>query len=595
MRDELRYGDFASAMTVNQVSISYNELTPKPILDETGTPLAYQPPKLSLTARDAYRLLEPYVSVRVIEQLKAVIPLALYLALFQLLILRTGIADGAVISGGVIAVIIGLVLFMEGLKLGLMPFGEAIGAVLPARAPLAVVMVVALLLGIGVTFAEPAIGALQAAGSLVTVEDAPYLWALLNPWSGTLVLSVGFGVGLAAVLGMLRFLYNWSLKPLIYITLVPALALLGYLLSDSELSKTIGMAWDCGAVTTGPVTVPLVLSLGIGVAATAGKGDSSLSGFGIVTLASLFPIIAVMLLVIYLGHTVSPEQVIEQARQMQPDTTGWLPWYQRSPWVEALGGVRAIVPLVLFLLLVIKLLLRERVHNAGIVTYGIVLCVLGMVIFNIGLTYGLSLLGSQSGGLVPAAFATVEGVSGSPLYGFLLGLMIAGAFAWFLGYGSTLAEPALNALGLTVETLTNGAFQKKLLMNAVAFGVGCGIALGILRMVFDLPLAWLLIPSYLLAGLLTAFSSEEYVNVAWDSAGVTTGPVTVPLVLAMGLGFGSSTAATDGFGILSMASIGPILSVLAVGLVIRFRIYQQQTSEQGDEQQSSANSEAVAI
>jgi len=93
--------------------------------------------------------------------------------------------------------------------------------------------------------------------------------------------------------------------------------------------------------------------------------------------------------------------------------------------------------------------------------------------------------------------------------------------------------------------------------------------------VFDLPLAWFLLPAYLLAGLLTALSTEEFVNVAWDSAGVTTGPVTVPLVLAMGLGFGNSTASSDGFGILSMASIGPILTVLSVGLVIRLKIYRQ--------------------
>ena len=590
MSDKLRYGDFASAMTINQVSISYNELTPKVAVDADGNELPYVPPKLSLTPRDLFRVLEPYINVRVVEQLRSVVPLALYLALFQLLILRTGVTDAGLISGGVIAVILGLVLFMEGLKLGLMPFGESIGTVLPAKAALPVVMLVALLLGIGVTFAEPAIGALQAAGSMVTAEDAPYLWALLNPWSGTLVLSVGVGVGLAAVLGMLRFIYNWSLKPLIYITLVPALGLLLYLLFDPELSKTIGMAWDCGAVTTGPVTVPLVLSLGIGVAAATGKGDSSLSGFGIVTLASLFPIIAVMLLVIYLASTVSPEQIIQQAAVAQSSMATAGQWYHQTPWVETIGGLRAIVPLVLFLLFVIKVVLRERVHNAGIVTYGIVLCVIGMIVFNIGLSYGLSKLGGQSGGLVPAAFATVGGVEGSPLYGFLLGLMIAGAFAWFLGYGSTLAEPALNALGITVETLTNGAFQKGLLMNAVAFGVGCGIAAGTLRMVFDLPLAWFLIPTYLLAGVLTALSTEEFVNVAWDSAGVTTGPVTVPLVLAMGLGFGNSTAATDGFGILSMASIGPILTVLSVGLMIQLKLYRQRQRDatEGQSEQKAA-------
>jgi hypothetical protein len=166
----------------------------------------------------------------------------------------------------------------------------------------------------------------------------------------------------------------------------------------------------------------------------------------------------------------------------------------------------------------------------------------------------------------------MEGFGGSPLYTYLLGILIALAFAWILGFGATLAEPALNALGLTVENLTNGAFKKSMLMYAVSFGVGCGIALGVLKIVYDIPVAYLIVPGYAIAIILTIFSSEEFVNVAWDSAGVTTGPVTVPLVLAMGMGFGSALGVTEGFGILSMASIGPIIAVQATGLWIRFKI-----------------------
>ena len=139
-------------------------------------------------------------------------------------------------------------------------------------------MFIAFLLGVGVTFAEPAIGALQVAGSIVDPEKAPYLYTLLNDRSGTTVLLVGLGVGLAAVLGTVRFLRGWSLKPLIFLSLTPTLVLSVIAFLDPELSKIVGLAWDCGAVTTGPVTVPLVLALGIGVAAAAGKGgDSSLS------------------------------------------------------------------------------------------------------------------------------------------------------------------------------------------------------------------------------------------------------------------------------------------------------------------------------
>jgi len=126
-------------------------------------------------------------------------------------------------------------------------------------------------------------------------------------------------------------------------------------------------------------------------------------------------------------------------------------------------------------------------------------------------------------------------------------------------------------MGFTVETLTEGAFPRKLLIRTVALGVAFGLALGVAKIVFDLALAWLLVPGYALALAMTLLSSEEYVNLAWDSAGVTTGRVTVPLVLALGLGLGRTVGVAEGFGVLAMASVGPIVSVLAVGLWVTLR------------------------
>jgi len=189
----------------------------------------------------------------------------------------------------------------------------------------------------------------------------------------------------------------------------------------------------------------------------------------------------------------------------------------------------------------------------------------------LGLTYGLSKLGGSAGGLVPVAFMEVAGFKGSPLYVYAVGLTLALLFAWVLGFGATIAEPALNALGITAEQLTNGVFKKRTLIMSVSTGVAFGIAIGLLKLIFELPLIWLILPGYLLAVVLTYFSTEEFVNVAWDSAGVTTGPITVPLVLAMGLGFGNATHAVEGFGILCMASIGPIITVMISGLWSRYR------------------------
>ena len=576
MRRSIRFADYDRAHRAAHNEISANLIVPRPLLDAAGRPIPFEPEPVRFTLGEALRLIEPYVSKRFMDQVKAVVPLAVYLALFQLLILNQVVEDSWLITGGLFAVIVGLMLFMEGLAKGLMPFGEIIGHTLPRKSSLPLVLLIALLLGIGVTFAEPAIGALRAAGENVSVEQAPYLYALLGAWSDMLVLVVGASVGLAVVLGTLRFLYGWSLKPFVYLALAPVLLLTLYAAADPDLVHVLGLAWDAGAVTTGPVTVPLVLSLGIGIAVAAGKGDSGLSGFGIVTMASLLPIIGVLLLALYVSATVSPEEIIVAATQAAQAKAGVTPaWYERSPGAEIVLGFRAILPLVLFLLIVLTLVLREKLPHAGEIFYGIGLTVVGMCIFNLGLTYGLTKLGANAGGLVPAAFMSIDDVPTSPLYVYMLGLILALTFAWCMGFGATVAEPALNALGNTTEDLTNGALKKKALIYAVSAGVAFGIALGLSRLIFDLPLVWLLVPSYLVAIVLTFLSDETFVNVAWDSAGVTTGPITVPLVLAMGLGFGNATAAVEGFGILCMASVGPIITVLATGLWARFQLARQ--------------------
>ena len=595
MPSSYRFGDYQRELGASHTTISLNHISPKFEKDAQGNIIPHEQPPIKLKSDELFRLLRPYVSVRFMDQVKAVVPLAVYMILFQILFLRQFSSDYWLMTAGLFAVIAGLMFFMEGLKVGLMPFGTMIGSTLPRKLSLPMVLVVTALLGIGVTFAEPAIGALKAAGQNVSVEQAPYLYALLNDWSDILVLVVGASVGLAAVLGTLRFIYGWSLKPMIYLALLPVLTLTLFASTDEHLKNIIGLAWDCGAVTTGPVTVPLVLSLGIGIAAAAGKGDSELSGFGIVTLASLFPIIGVFLLALYVSSIHSPEEIIaaSQLSASMVESVS-LAWYERSPWLEIVMGVRAIVPLVLFLFFVYYVILKAKLQNKSEIIYGIFLTIIGMCIFNLGLTYGLSMLGGSLGNQLPSAFMEIPGMQGSPVYQYIVGVILALLFAWALGYGATIAEPALNALGETTEKLTNGVFKKSTLLKSVSLGVAFGIAAGVAKLMFDLPLVWILIPAYLLAILLTFFSTEQFVNVAWDSAGVTTGPITVPLVLAMGLGIGGAMNAAEGFGILCLASIGPIISVMVTGLWAQYQD-KLQTLESTQTNSSFEGQEALSI
>ncbi len=615
------------------------------------TPKTLDNPRFRLGLRDTFRVLWPYGKRNFMSQIEGIWFIVFYLIIFQLLVLQLPIVYAAMIAVGIFIVAVGLMFFMEGLRLGLMPLGEIIGSVLPRNSGMPIILLFAFLLGAGATFAEPAIAVLKAAGSGVLPDKAPLLYSLLNDFSGQLVSSVGVGVGLAVMLGVLRFFYAWPLKFLAIPAVIILLTLSFYFSQVPELRDVLGLAWDCGAVTTGPVTVPLVLALGIGVCrvVSSGTGGGGHSGFGIVTLASLFPILAVLLLALfhyanndyygaekYKGSKIVATQTIEEknnAANLDPElvaitdeefsdylATGTLPdgyeldfnggsaelidgkivvkdpnltvkkIYSReykiidektwnteyslfAQFKEAfIGALRAIIPLCIFLYFVLRLVLKQRLDKGNDVGIGVTFALVGMALFSLGIALGLTPLGGQLGSNIPLAFAEIipwgfDHVEG-PLFGDgHLGKFVAIGFAFFLGYGATLAEPALNALGDTVERITVGAFRKKLLMQAVAIGVGLGIGAGIVKMAYNLPLIWMLIPPYALVLLLTWRAPDSFVNFGWDSAGVTTGPITVPLVLAMGLGVGANVpGVSDGFGILALASVGPIMTVLSVGL-----------------------------
>jgi len=225
----IKYSQYLNAVAVRHRSVSYNSLAP--VIDGQRQ----KPDRIKLNFNQVIELLAPYCGLRVLDQLKAVAPLAAYLMLFQLLVLRHPVESALTLCFGLIAVVIGLAVFMEGLSTGLMPFGTIIGDNLPKKASMFVVLVIIGILGVGVTFAEPAIGALQAFGSSVDVSKAPYLFELLNNWALPLVLMVGAGVGLAAILGTVRFVKGWSLKPMIYLAIFPVIVLTIYAWFDPNL------------------------------------------------------------------------------------------------------------------------------------------------------------------------------------------------------------------------------------------------------------------------------------------------------------------------------------------------------------------------
>jgi hypothetical protein len=675
--------------------------------------------------RHAIVMLAGYAKTRIAEQIKSVAFIIIYLVVFQTLILGVPLANALATAGGIALVVFGLAFFLEGLVLGLMPLGERVGVKLPTRVGIIVIAIFGLILGFGATLAEPAISALKTAGSTVTAWDSPLLYMLLGQYADKLVLSVGLGVGIAVSLGMFRFYYNLSIKPFILI-IIPILMILSVFYSfNSNLGKIIGLAWDCGAVTTGAVTVPLVLALGIGVSRAASKGKGSSSGFGIVLLASAFPILAVLILgavlnlkapasttesaffapdnrsnalklfeseeklrqhafthgseegrraffkdeaeyhqaVIslkdnnnttrtLLGSLSVEEWIIKKASENERSSLSDMKMngeqavsdsFSKTIAEESVAGARAVIPLSLLLLIVLLAFLREKLKYKDEVALGIIFTLIGMTLLTSGIKLGLASLGGEVGAQLPRAFAKedkyidrvlinnfdkellystiasdgtkktyfnyaeddkirpiefrkeqfdeINGryehvITQAPLFGSkmsVLGIILVLIFAFGMGYGATLAEPALNALGMTVEGITVGTIKRTQIVQVVSLGVGIGIVLGLSRILFDLPLIWLIIPSYLLLIPLTILSEEEFTAIAWDSGGVTTGPVTVPLVLAMGLSIGGELNIPDGFGVLALASAFPIITVLIYGLYAQAKQRKSLTSQNAAE------------
>ena len=516
-----------------------------------------EPEKIHVTFKQAISILVPYIWRILKEQLITVVPVCLYLVLFQLVVLRQGLANIAWVVGGVSLVIFGLMFFLEGVRISLVPVGETIGDNLPRSSTLLPLLLFSFVLGILGAFGEPVIGSLQIAGANVNPKVAPLLYDILVQKPLVLSLVISFGVGLAVTLSTLRTLYNWSLKPLI-LPIVGTCVLATLLASRSEqLSTSIGLAWDCGAVIVGPVLCPLVLALGLGIFRATGKSDPSMAGFGIAGLISVMPIIMVIGLTFVLslaGTPVIEDSLVTASNAMHSRLGDVLD--------SLIMAVRAIAPVYIALWLFMRYYLKVDGIPQKQYLVGMAFAMGGLFLFNTGISWGLAEIGNQVGRSLPSAFHP----PGSSLYPTEIGKIIVVLFGVLMGYGATLAEPAFNILGQQVEDVTQGAFKKRLFSQAVAIGVGVGAGLGIMSTIYHIELIHLLLPPYALLVILTLLNREKYVCIAWDGGSVTTGPVTVPLKISIGIALSHATGFAEGFGIIALASAYPVMNILLLGL-----------------------------
>ena len=456
----------------------------------------------------------------------------------------------AFLVGGVL-MILGMGLFSLGADLSMSRIGGHIGTAMTSSRKLWVILALSLLLGTAITLAEPDLQVL--AGNVPGISRK------------TLVLSVSAGVGLFLMLAMLRILLAVPLRSLLLL-FYGAVFLLSLFIDREMLS----VAFDSGGVTTGPMTVPFIISMGVGVSAIRSDEKAKEDSFGLVALCSIGPILAVMLLgLIYRSAGA------ESAGGTIPDfaTTLAVGGGYLGALPACLGEVAlALLPIFLFFLLFQAFRLRLRRRALGQILLGIGYTYAGLVLFLTGVNVGFSSLGEALGACLALS-----------RWRWLL-LPLAALMGWFI----IRAEPAVRVLTRQVEELTAGAVSQKAMEQSLSLAVAAGNALAMLRVLTGAPILYFLVPGYALALLLSFLVPATFTGIAFDSGGVASGPLTASFMLPFAIGAcraAGGNVMTDAFGLVAMVAMMPLITVQGMGALytLRSRRPAAQLPEAGDE------------
>lgn len=432
-----------------------------------------------------------------------------------------------------IALILGIGLFNVGADMAMTPMGEHVGAGLTKSKKLSLLLGVGFIMGVFITIAEPDLSVL-----------AEQVSAVMN--NVVLIATVGVGVGLFLVIAIVKIVFRKSLASLLMFFYLVLFAMASILIEQGK-GIFLPLAFDSGGVTTGPITVPFIMALGVGVALNTGGRNAKENSFGLIALCSIGPMLAVMILSLLATG----------------DMTYTLPDYSveanlGANFAPALGSVALEVFIALGLIVVFFVILQATIlklpkQKIIQIATGIVYTYLGLVIFLTAVNVGFMPIGYKLG---------VE------IAEYSKPLLIV--FAFVIGFVVVLAEPAVHVLNKQVEEITNGAVSKRSMLLALSIGVGISIGLSIIRIIYGFSLLYYLIPGYLISLGLSFFVPKIYTAIAFDSGGVASGPLTSSFILPFAIGVcsalcGESEVLSLAFGIVAMVAMTPLITIQLLG------------------------------
>ena len=471
------------------------------------------------------------------EALASVLPITAIVLLLSVTITPMPLETVALFLVGAVLLIVGMAFFQLGTDVSMTPMGEGIGAELPKTKNLFAVIGITLLIGILITIAEPDLQ--------VLAEQVPSIPNMLLIW------TVAVGVGLFFVAAVLRTIFRIRLAVLLILLYVCV-----FVLSIFVPNDFVSVAFDSGGVTTGPITVPFIMALGVGLASIRGDREAQDDSFGLVALCSIGPILAVLLLGIFYrdgdpGYTPVTMPAVADTRALAGLFVHGLPEYVSEV-------VTALLPIIAFCLvfqLVSRRFRRMQLEKIGV---GFVYTFVGLALFLTGVNVGFMPAGHYLGQQLAE--------SGHSWILVPLGLV--------MGYFLVIAEPAVHVLNRQVETITNGGISQRAMMLSLSIGVACSVGLAMLRVLTGISIYWMLVPGYLLALAMTFFTPRIFTGIAFDSGGVASGPMTTTFLLPFAMGACEALGGnvlTDAFGVVAMVAMTPLLTIQALGLIYQHR------------------------
>lgn len=432
-----------------------------------------------------------------------------------------------------VLLVVGISLFNLGADLAMTPMGAHVGGGLSRSGKVVLLIVVCFFMGIFITVAEPDLSVL--AGQVSEVMNGTALIAF-----------VGIGVGLFLALAVIKIVAKVSLSSLLmffYMALFALAALVTVMGNEDFLS----LAFDSGGVTTGPITVPFIMAIGVGIAATLGDKNDRGNSFGLIALCSVGPVLAVMILSLSVKGDVN---------YVLPDYSLSANLGENLPHVILRTAKEVLVALSLitaFFLILQFTVLRLPKSALLAMAIGLIYTFFGLVVFLTAVTVGFMPLGFQIGKQLAAQ---------NPA--------LMTAFAFLLGLVVVLAEPAIHVLNGQVEQVTGGLVSKRSMLVALSIGVGVSLALSVIRIYFDFNVLFYLVPGYFLSLGLSFFVPKLYTAIAFDSGGVASGPLTSGFILPFAIGIcvtlqGDAKVLTDAFGLVAMVAMTPLITIQLLG------------------------------